>query len=333
MERRWGKVFGLGILTLSFVVACWAGAFAQKKPLRVAALLPGAITDNAFNAAGYKALQYLKEKYKVEYIYQENVPQADFEGAFRDLGKKGFDLIWGHGFQFGDAAKKVAPQFPNSKFVVTETTVFQPPNMASLRSRWEELGFMAGAFAGQMTKSGTVGVVGAIPIPVITQFMESFVNGAKYVNPKAKGLKAYNGSLFDVASGKQAALAMIDQGADILAGIGNENILGVIYGARERKVYAIGTAHDQWQVAPDTVMVSAVIEFGVGIGKLIEQVEKGKFEARNYEMTLAPGGGLALSPFHNFDGKVPDKVRAKLDQIRKDIVAGKIKPLPAEGKK
>ena len=171
-----------------------------------------------------------------------------------------------------------------------------------------------------------MGVIGAIPIPVITEYMDNFLAGAKYVNPKVKGMKAYNGSLEDVASGKQTALAMIDQGADIVAGLGNENITGVILAAKERKVFAIGGVDDQYKIAPDTVMVSAVTDFRVGIGNLIENIIKGKFEAKNYVMTL--GKGVTLSPFHQFEGKVPKNVRDRLKEIERDIVAGKIKLVP-----
>ena len=114
-------------------------AVAQKK-LRLAALLPGSIADNAFNAMAFKTLNYLKEKYGVEFTYQERVPPPEFEASFIDLAKKGYDVIWGHGFQFTDAAKKVAGQFPNVRFIVTETYLAQPPNFASLQSHYGQVG-------------------------------------------------------------------------------------------------------------------------------------------------------------------------------------------------
>ena len=98
------------------------------------------------------------------------------------------NVVIGHGFQFGDASLKVAPSFPKTKFIVTETNITQAPNVASYQTRFDDMGFVAGALAAMMTKSGVVGNASAIPIPVITQYMEGFKRGAAYINPKVKAL-------------------------------------------------------------------------------------------------------------------------------------------------
>ena len=177
-------IFAFIMLALPFTHA----SVSKEGPLKVAALLPGSISDASFNAAAYRALENMKAQHGIKYVYQENVPQAEFEAAFREYAKAGYDVVIGHGFQFGDAALKVAPKFPGTRFIVTETNITQAPNVASYQTRFRDMGFVAGALAAMMTKSGVVGNASAIPIPVITDYMEGFKNGAKYINPEVKAI-------------------------------------------------------------------------------------------------------------------------------------------------
>lgn len=323
--RGWtiGVVVALVLLCLCIPNASWG-----KASLKVAALLPGSISDASFNAAAYRALERVKKERGIEYVYQENVPQADFEAAFREYAKAGYDVVIGHGFQFGDAALKVAKSFPKTKFIVTETDITQEPNVASYQTRFGDMGFVAGALAAMMTKSGVVGNASAIPIPVITDYMEGFKQGAAYINPKVKALTTYVGSLSDVAKGKEGTLALIEQGADVVTSTGNENNIGTVLAAKEKGVLAIGTLSDMHDVAPGTVLVSIMVDFGAGIGKLIDEILSGQFQPKNYRLGFEEGGSVSLSSFHEFEDKVHPEVKEKLKQIIQDIVAGKLKPLP-----
>jgi basic membrane protein A len=311
----------------SFFLLVPGPAMGQQK-VKVAALLPGSISDASFNAAAYQALEKVKEQHGVEYVYQENVPQAEFEAAFREYAKAGYDVVIGHGFQFGDAALKVAQSFPKTKFIVTETFITQEPNVASYQTRFGDMGFVAGALAAMMTESGVVGNASAIPIPVITDYMEGFKLGAAYINPDVKALTTYVGSLSDVAKGKEGTLALIEQGADVVTSTGNENNIGTVLAAKEKGALAIGTLSDMHDVAPGTVLVSIMVDFGAGIGKLIDEILNDRFQPTNYRLGFEEGGSVSLSSFHEFEDKVPSEAKERLKQIVHDIVAGKLKTLP-----
>ena len=313
------------ILIFLFIPKLSAG---EQKKLRVAAILPGSISDASFNAAAYRALERVKKEYRVDYAYQENVPQAEFEAAFREYAKAGYDVVIGHGFQFGDAALKVAPSFPKTKFIVTETGVSQAPNVASYQTRFGDMGFVAGALAAMMTKSGVVGNASAIPIPVITDYMEGFKEGAKYINPKVKTLTTFVGSLSDVAKGKEGTLALIEQGADVVTSTGNENNIGTVLAAKEKGALAIGTLSDMHEVAPGTLLVSIMVDFGAGIGKIIKEISDNRFRPINYRLGFEKGGSVSLSSFHEFEDKISPEVKKRLMKIIDDIKAGKLKTLP-----
>ncbi|QGP91224.1 ABC transporter substrate-binding protein PnrA-like protein [Neomoorella glycerini] len=171
---------------------------ADSKQLKIALLLPGPINDMGWNASAYEGLKKVEKEFKAQVAYRENVAQSDMEEAFRAYAMQGYHVIIGHGFQFGDAAKKVAPQFPNIKFVVTSSDIHQDPNLASVNIDNEMQGFLMGAVAGLMTKSGTVAALGGQQIPPIIGSVEGFAKGAKYVNPQVKVITTYTGSFDDV---------------------------------------------------------------------------------------------------------------------------------------
>ena len=328
-----GRIFKgvLRVALVSVVLLAWFApnqSMGEQKKLRVAALLPGSISDASFNAAAYKALEGMKGKYGIAYVYQENVAQAEFEAAFREYAKGGYDVVIGHGFQFGDAALKVAPSFPKTKFIVTETYVTQTPNVASYQTRFGDMGFVAGALAAMMTKTGVVGNASAIPIPVITDYMEGFKAGVAFINPKVKALTTFVGSLSDVAKGKEGTLALIEQGADVVTSTGNENNIGTVLAAKEKGALAIATLSDMRDVAPGTVLVSIMVDFGAGIGRVMGEIVNDRFESINYRLGFEEGGSVSLSSFHEFEDKIPQQVKEKLRKIIEDIIAGKIQSLP-----
>ncbi len=331
--KRQNARFRLVMMGIALILTCFlisSLALASAKKLKVAALLPGSISDGAFNAAAYRALEKIKKEYGIEYVYQENVPQAEFEAAFREYAKAGYDVIIGHGYQFGDATLKVAPSFPKTKFIVTETNITQAPNVASYQTKFDDMGFVAGALAAMITKTGVVGNASAIPIPVITQYMEGFKQGAAYINPDVKALTTFVGSLKDVAKGKEGTLALIEQRADVVTSTGNENNIGTVLAAKEKGVLAIATLSDMHDVAPGTVVVSIMVDFGAGIGKLIGEIANDQFGPKNYLLGFEAGGSISLSSYHEFEKKLSPEVKQRVQKIIDDILAGKIVSLPKQ---
>lgn len=298
---------------------------AAKDTFKVATVLTGPINDAGWNESAYKGLLKAKETLGVEVAYTENVPQPDFETAIRDYADKGYDLIIAHGFEFTDAAKAVAPNYPDIQFAVVNGSVAQEPNLGSFRFDTPQVGFLAGAFAGLITKSNVVGMIGGMKFPHIQDSLTGFEAGAKYVNPDVKVLQAYTESWTDIPKGKETALAMIDQGADVVCTNANQVGLGGIEAAKERGVYAIGYIDDQYKVAPGTVPVSAIQSVEDLVVKIIEMAKAEPIKPQTY-LLGAKDGVVRLSDFYELGKEpVPDEIKQKMQEILEGLKDGSLK--------
>ncbi len=305
----------------------WAMPAAAQQELRVALVLPGPITDGTFNSAAYQGIKQAEKKYKIKVSIQENTSFAQSESALLQFARQGFDVVIGHGFQFGDPAKKIHKQFPKTWFIINTTKVAGAPNLASFDNRWGDAGYVAGAIAALVTKTGTVGHIGGIPVPVIKEYNEGFAIGAKRFKPGINVLSAYVGSFSDIAKGKEITISLIERGADVVTATGNESVVGTIQAAKEKNVMAIGTAFDSASFAPDTIVTTAIVRFDVNIDMALGLVVSKKLEPKNYLLGFNDNG-LDLAPYRNFDGKISAENKAKIAQLIADIKAGKVADLP-----
>ena len=305
----------------------WAMPAAAQQELRVALVLPGPITDGTFNSAAYQGIKQAEKKYKIKVSIQENTSFAQSESALLQFARQGFDVVIGHGFQFGDPAKKIHKQFPKTWFIINTTKVAGAPNLASFDNRWGDAGYVAGAIAALVTKTGTVGHIGGIPVPVIKEYNEGFAIGAKRFKPGINVLSAYVGSFSDIAKGKEITLSLIERGADVVTATGNESVVGTIQAAKEKNVMAIGTAFDSASFAPDTIVTTAIIRFDVNIDMALGLVVSKKLEPKNYLLGFNENG-VDLAPYRNFEGKISAENKAKIAQLVADIKAGKVADLP-----
>ena len=203
----------------------------------------------------------------------------------------------------------------------------KPPNLASFDNRWGDGGYVAGAIAGIMTKSGTIGAVGGIPVPVIQEYNEGFERGAKRTRPDAKALSAYVGSFSDVAKGKEITLALIEKGADVVTATGNESVIGTLEAAKEKGVLMIGTAFDSASFAPDTVVTTALVNFDVNIDLAIGKILDGTIKPESYVLGFNENG-IGLAGYGKFDDKISSADKAKVQAIVDEIKAGKTTDLP-----
>jgi basic membrane protein A and related proteins len=299
-----------------------------KRPLKVALVLPGSVSDGTFNAAAAKGIKEAQAKYpNVTVSVRENTGMAQIEAALFEYASNGYDVVIGHGFQFAEAAKKIHNQFPKTWFIVNTAKVSEAPNLASFDNRWGDAGYVAGALAGLLTKSGTVGAVGGIPVPVIQEYNEGFERGAKRTRPDVKALSAYVGSFSDVAKGKEVTLALIEKGADVVTASGNESVIGTLEAAKEKGVLMIGTAFDSASFAPDTVVTTALINFDVNIDLAIGKILDGTIKPESYVLGFNENG-VGLAGYGKFDDKISAADKAKVQAIVDEIKAGKTTDLP-----
>lgn len=293
------------------------------KKFRVGLLLPGTINDQGWNATAYAGLMKIKEGLGAEVAFAEKVAPSDYEEVFRGYASQGYDVVFGHGFEFGDAAKKVAKEFPKVKFIVTSTTIFQEPNVSSIKNDSLQQGFLAGVVAGLLTKSNVIGSVGGMEIPPITEYNKGFEMGSKYVNPKVKALTAITGSFDDAAKAKETAVAMIKQGADIVTHDADQAGLGVIEAAKANKVPAIGAVGDQASLAPDLIITSALNDMAKAFVVAAKMAKDGSLKPQSYTMGVKEGV-VGLAPFRNFEGKLTAEQKAKIQEVLKDLETGKL---------
>lgn len=301
-----------------------AEAPVEAVDFKVAALLPGTINDNGWNAGAYAGLTYLQDTYGAEIAYTENVPNSDVEEYLRGYADDGYNAIVAHGTQFVDAVKKVAPEYEDVYFYISNADVdnSQAPNVACFGTVYS--GFMAGAVAAAVSESGTVAVLGGEQSPSITPIVDLFIEGAKYVNPDITVLSAYIGSLTDADKAKEMTLNFINNdGADVVCASANSAGLGTIQAADEAGVYAIGFNSDQYEAAPDAVIVSVMRNFESMFDGLYKDCTGGTFEAKVYPYGVAEGGTV-LSDWHGWDSKLPAEAMDKIEQVFTDFDNGKI---------
>ncbi|MBE3581852.1 MAG: BMP family protein [Thermoanaerobacteraceae bacterium] len=291
---------------------------------KVALLLPGPISDKGWNASAYEGLMMAKEKFGFETAYRENLGLSDIEEAFRVYAQEGYDIIIGHGFQFGDPAKKVAKEFPKIKFLITSSNIFQEPNVASLDILNKQVGFLGGVAAALITKSNKIGFVGGMAIPSIIIAQEGFAAGAKYAKPDVQVLSTLIGSFDDVAKAKETALAYIGQGADIIMHDADQGGLGVIHACKEKNVLAIGYGKDQSDLAPENLIVSSIQSVPAGLTYVLQEIVEGRFAAKAYEAGIKQGATGLVWNEHLAAKHVSPEVRKKIDDIIREVADGKI---------
>ncbi len=267
----------------------------------------------------HKALNAAKARGDIEYVFSENVANADYERVMRQYAEQGNRLIVGESFAVEAAARKVAKDYPNVAFLMGSSGKPQAPNFSVFDNYIQESSYLTGMIAGGMTRSNLIGMVGGYPIPEVNRLMHAFMEGAREVNPKVKFTVSFIGSWFDPPKAKEAALAMIDKGADVLYA----ERFGVSDAAKDRGKLAIGNVIDTQDKYPATVVASALWIMEPTIDRAIAAVVARKFAAEDYgQYSLMKFGGNALSPLGTFEAKVPADLKAKVEARRKAIASG-----------
>ena len=292
-------------------------ALAQDK-LKVAAIYTVPVEQQWVSRID-KALKAAAARGEVEYVFSENVANADYERVMRQYAEKGNVLIVGESFAVEDAARRVAKDYPKVAFLMGSSKGPQAPNFSVFDNYIQEPAYLTGLIAGGMSKSGKIGMVGGFPIPEVNRLMNAFMAGAKEVNPKAEFTVTFINSWFDPPKAKEAAFAMIDKGADVMYA----ERFGVSDAAKERKVLAIGNVIDTQAQYPETVVASALWNMEPTIEMALKAVKAGQFKAEDYgPYSMMKWKGSELSPLGSFAGKVPKAVMDKVAARQKEILAG-----------
>ena len=316
LKRR--HTLALAAAMAAAVAASLAGpAFAQAK-LKVAAIYTVPVEQQWVSRID-KALKAAVQRGEIEYVFSENVANADYERVMRQYAEKGHTLIVGESFAVEAAARKVAKDYPKVGFLMGSSGKPQEPNFAVFDNYIQEPAYLSGLVAGAMSKSGKIGMVGGFPIPEVNRLMNAFMAGVKEMNPKAEFTISFINSWFDPPKAKEAAFAMVDKGVDVLYA----ERFGVSDAAKERKVLAIGNVINTQDQYPDTVVASALWHMEPTIAAALAAVKAGNFKAEDYgHFSMMKFKGSELAPLGSFEGKVPKAVIDKVRARTTDILAG-----------
>jgi basic membrane protein A and related proteins len=312
------------------LVACGRGesknageSSAAAPSFKVALLTPGPISDQSWNGAAYAGLERVRDSLGASISHIQTRTPAEFEENFRQYGAQGYSLVFGHGFEFQDAAARVAPEFPRTNYVVTSGNS-SGPNYAGIRFAFEEPSFMAGMVAGALTKSNVIGAIGGTELPPVRDSFKAFTDGARVVNPAVQVLVSYVGSWEDASAGKEQALAQISRNADVIFQNADAAGLGVFQAARETgKALVFGSNSNQNDVAPDVIIGSVVVDVPHAFLSVAREVAGGSFTPRVVAMGSSQDAvRLELNP--RLQSRIPAATLRAVDSVRSGIAAGTI---------
>lgn len=295
---------------------------------RVALLTPGPISDQSWNGGAYQGLLRIRDSLGASVSHIQTKTPAEFEEQFRQYGSQGYDLVFGHGFEFQDAAKRVGPEYPRTVYIVTSGSTVGG-NVAGIEFAFADASYLAGLLAGAMTKSNVIGVIGGTELPPVRESFTAFSRGAKAINPGVTVLTSYIGNWDDVSAGREQALAQISRSADVIFQNADAAGLGVFRAAREaRTTLVIGSNANQNAVAPEITIASVVIDLPHAFLTVAREVRSGTFRPRVIKLgTESDVVTLVINPA--FRSRIPPTTMRAVDSVRAELAAGRVDPLGA----
>lgn len=323
------KIFAFLLVVMMLALTACGGKkeVAKEKKLKVGIVLSiGGLGDKSFNDSAYRGLEQAQKDLGIEFKYVEPASPAEDEQFLREFAEAGYDLVVATGFLMKDATEKMAKEFPDVKFAIIDE-VIELPNVSSLVFSEDQGSFLVGALAAMMSESNTIGFVGGMEVPLIKKFQRGYEMGAKYVNPDIKVLGLFTSGpnpFNDPVRGKENALSLIKQGADVVYHAAGGTGVGVIDAAKESGVYAIGVDSNQDNVAPGTVLTSMIKNVDVAVYDTVKQVLDNDFKSGVNRFGVAENG-VGTTDFANTKDVIGEEKLNKLNKIKEKIINGEIK--------
>jgi basic membrane lipoprotein Med (substrate-binding protein (PBP1-ABC) superfamily) len=299
---------------------------APAEPFRVAVVMPSAINDAAFSQSMYEALLSVQEEMggadAFDFVYSENMFNVDdAAAAIRDYASQGYNLVIGHGSQYGSSLQEIAPDFPDTSFAWgTTVDTFGEPNIFAYEAASQEGGYVNGVVAASLSTSKKIGVIGPIETGDAKLYVDGFKVGAEATDPNIAVSVTWTGSFSDVALASEAATTQIANGADVLTGSA-QMVVGAIGKAQESNVLWFGTQANQTALAPTIVVASQVYHWEGILKQMIDLIKAGTLGGQSFTITLANGGEVIE---FNPDYALPEDVKTLADQTIQGIIDGSI---------
>jgi basic membrane protein A and related proteins len=317
----------LGAALLAAMLACSPG-HEDEAGFRVALLTPGSIADGGWNQGAYEGLQRIREELGAQVSHVETRTPAEFEEGFGDYARRGFHLVFGHGFEYQEAAARVGADSPGTVFVTTSGDTLGE-NVAAMVFELEQATYLCGFLAGRLSRTGIVGMIGGIDLPSIRSTFLAFRAGVLAARPDARVREVFLGNFDDTAAAREAALALLEEGADFLIHQANDAGRGLFQAVSQRAaagaaVYAFGTNRDQSPMAPNVVLASATLDLPGAFLLVARRVLEGSFRAELLRLGMADGVvAFVWNPALVQD--VPGPVRDELAALERDIREGRLR--------
>ncbi len=275
-----------------------------------------------WDARLHQALVKARDAGEIEYVFSEKVANTDYIRVLREYAESGVKLIIGEAFGISKEARKVADEYKDVAFLMGDPFKPHGSNFSVFDNFIHEPCYLMGILAGSMTKTKKIGMVGGYPIGEVNRLFNAFINGARSVDPSIQYKVNFIGSWYDPPKAKEAAFAQIETGVDMMYA----ERAGVVDAARDKGILAFGNVNDmnKEENGKDVVVVSALWHMENAINNAISLVKAGNFKAEDYkEWTMMQKGGASLSPYYEFDDRIPAEAKAKVAALQADIMSGK----------
>ncbi|WP_161845484.1 BMP family protein [Pseudoflavonifractor sp. 524-17] len=291
---------------------------------KVAVLLPGSINDGGWSTTGYEAAKKAAETIGAEFSYTETKSPQDAVDALTDYGERGFTMVFCHSYDYQDACAKVAPDYPNTQFITSGGTIMTE-NVTPIYVKSEQASYMLGVLAAKMTKTKKVGLVGSEELSAITKTMKGFEQGVKDTDATVEVVITYLGTSTDVGKAREATLALVNNGCDIIFGNANAAAQGVFQAVDECKgqgVLGFGSYGHITQTYPNCFIADMISDYEPVFVEMAEKIKDGTFTpGAQYFADIFNGGA---NVFFNEKLPVPDEVmevyNAALEGFRTDSI-------------
>ena len=319
------KILFRAALAAAFAIVAAAAFAADFKPAVIYDM--GGKFDKSFNEGVYNGIKRFQDETGVEVMEFEVTNETQREQAMRRMVERGATLVLGVGFAQADAINKVAGENPDRMFSIIDVNWLDQPNLRQYAFKEQEGSYLVGIAAASATKTGKVGFVGGMDIPLIRAFACGYVQGAKSVNPDIEVLQNMTGTTpaawNDPGKGAELTQSQIDRGADVIYQAAGGTGIGVIRAAADAGKLAIGVDSNQNHLAPGSVLTSMLKRVDVAAYETMKDAMSGNFETGVRNLGLAEDGvGWALD--ENNAKLVTDDMKAAVEQAKADIVAGKV---------
>ncbi len=319
------KKIALGLIATAALTISGLATAEDFKPAIVFDM--GGKSDKSFNEAAFNGVEKFKSDTGIDYLEYEVTKVSEREQATERMARKGADIVVAIGFAQAAAVEKAAKAYPDTKFTIIDMVV-DLPNVQSIVFREEQGSFLVGIAAAMASKTGTVGFIGGMDIPLIRKFALGYKEGVLYANPNAEVIENMTGTTpaawNDPTKGSELAKSQFDRNADVVFAAAGGTGLGVLQSAADEKKLAIGVDSNQDHLHPGTMLTSMLKRVDVAVYNTMMSAKDGTWKPGVQVLGLEEDGvGFSVDEWNK--GVLTEDMIAAMNKAKADIIAGKIK--------